>query len=465
MYTKRTYDVIIVGAGIAAVSIASTLSRQSGKSVLIVDAGSEERKKKLERKMLSGQVSKGSLRHSKLFKYRNLGIGGTSNTWGGGLVPFDPREFSALNERGELYWPVNFSHQLIKRQEEALALAGISIEDYQEFVRDRSRNNEIFSEQITKHNVFFRQSGPKKYSFMNEELITVMSDTVIKRVLSDEHGHCTLVAEDLNENSEIFLDANQIVLAMGTLETIRLLLNSEKTMSQVLGQQSVGHYYSGHITGVFGIVDGGKISEDVALRDSKWGKTLLSREFYSWREFKGLSNQIKVTLPLARDAIFDTPLRSKRLLSHLKPKSGYLNVDAGHVPSRESFVGLSEKKDFLDNKKLRVNFHLSKENLDDFYDTLREFQSQFKEIGGEVIVCTRKELPKLIQVKSHHLGGLRISRNENFGVVDEHLKMHGTKNLFICSAGVFPTFSYANPSLTVSTLGLRLGSHLANAFD
>jgi choline dehydrogenase-like flavoprotein len=46
------------------------------------------------------------------------------------------------------------------------------------------------------------------------------------------------------------------------------------------------------------------------------------------------------------------------------------------------------------------------------------------------------------------------------GVVDQHARMHGVSNLFVAGSSVFATSGFANPTLTVVALALRLAEHL-----
>ncbi len=46
------------------------------------------------------------------------------------------------------------------------------------------------------------------------------------------------------------------------------------------------------------------------------------------------------------------------------------------------------------------------------------------------------------------------------GVVDEHCKVHGVDGLYVASSATFPTSSYANPTLTIVALAIRLADHL-----
>jgi len=46
------------------------------------------------------------------------------------------------------------------------------------------------------------------------------------------------------------------------------------------------------------------------------------------------------------------------------------------------------------------------------------------------------------------------------GVVDRNCRLHGVANLSIASSSVFPTSSFANPTLTLVAIGIRLADHL-----
>jgi choline dehydrogenase-like flavoprotein len=53
---------------------------------------------------------------------------------------------------------------------------------------------------------------------------------------------------------------------------------------------------------------------------------------------------------------------------------------------------------------------------------------------------------------SHPQGGNAISRDPEKGVVDERFRVHGTENVYVCDASVFPSSVTVNPQLTVMAL-------------
>ena len=54
----------------------------------------------------------------------------------------------------------------------------------------------------------------------------------------------------------------------------------------------------------------------------------------------------------------------------------------------------------------------------------------------------------------------RIGESAGDSVVDENLKVHGFRNLFVSGPSVFPSFGYSNPFYTIAALSLRLADWL-----
>jgi choline dehydrogenase-like flavoprotein len=66
---------------------------------------------------------------------------------------------------------------------------------------------------------------------------------------------------------------------------------------------------------------------------------------------------------------------------------------------------------------------------------------------------------------AHHLGTTRMHPDPKQGVVDVNGRVHGISNLFMTGSSVFPTGSYANPTLTIVALSLRLAGHLTQVLE
>lgn len=62
----------------------------------------------------------------------------------------------------------------------------------------------------------------------------------------------------------------------------------------------------------------------------------------------------------------------------------------------------------------------------------------------------------------HHMGATRMSQDPRHGVVDADCRVHDLDNLYVAGSSVFPTAGFANPTLTLVALALRLTDHLAD---
>lgn len=60
----------------------------------------------------------------------------------------------------------------------------------------------------------------------------------------------------------------------------------------------------------------------------------------------------------------------------------------------------------------------------------------------------------------HHMGTTRMADDPEQGVVNRDCRVHGIDNLYIAGSSVFSTGGWANPTLTIVALSLRLADHL-----
>lgn len=76
----------------------------------------------------------------------------------------------------------------------------------------------------------------------------------------------------------------------------------------------------------------------------------------------------------------------------------------------------------------------------------------------------KTDLPRAIREMSrdgiHQVGTTRIGDSPEKGVVDQNLKVWGTKNVFVCSSSVFPTSGQANPTFLLGAFAVRLAEFL-----
>lgn len=141
-----------------------------------------------------------------------------------------------------------------------------------------------------------------------------------------------------------------------------------------------------------------------------------------------------------------------------------LHFDAEQSPNPESRVTLAKERDALGVHRLRVDWRHSS---DDIESVKRCFQIIQRDMIASGVAVFRLEEPNFaariaaqLGVGSHHIGTTRMAEDPTQGVVDSECRVHGVDNLFIASSSVFPTASFANPTLTIIAFAVRVADRI-----
>jgi len=153
--------------------------------------------------------------------------------------------------------------------------------------------------------------------------------------------------------------------------------------------------------------------------------------------------------------------------------SGRLPIDSlmlylEHAPHRQSRIRLGTERDPLGLSRLVVEWR--PDSL--VAHTISQLMNIFAGAsGGLGRARVRHEIvPAAFQnhtgsLSAHPSGTTRMSEDPVNGVVDVNCRIHRLENLYVAGSSVFPTGGFANPTLTIVALALRLSHHLKEAFD
>jgi len=140
-----------------------------------------------------------------------------------------------------------------------------------------------------------------------------------------------------------------------------------------------------------------------------------------------------------------------------------LNFHAEQIPYSGNSMSIDK-----DGETLIINYSLTDSDIDSVLKLHKELDEYLRKINcGELIYWYPEQLLK-DKIRStacdgiHQSGTTRISSEPENGVVDENLKVWGTKNLFICSSSVFPTSGQANPTFFLGAFAVRLANFLSS---
>jgi choline dehydrogenase-like flavoprotein len=133
-------------------------------------------------------------------------------------------------------------------------------------------------------------------------------------------------------------------------------------------------------------------------------------------------------------------------------------------PNPDSRVTLAEDEDALGVPRARLDWRLGEADLHTIVRAHTHLAAELGRAGvGRVYLPdleTDRSWAGAIVGGNHHMGTTRMHGDPRRGVVDPDCRVHGISNLYVAGSSVFPTSGYANPTLTLVALALRLADHL-----
>jgi hypothetical protein len=141
-----------------------------------------------------------------------------------------------------------------------------------------------------------------------------------------------------------------------------------------------------------------------------------------------------------------------------------LHFDAEQAPNPDSRVTLNAEKDALGVNRLCVDWRCSDMDIESVAKSFQLIRRDFQSSGVATIQAEEGSFAERVRhqlgVGSHHIGTTRMAEDPSRGVVDADCRVHGLDNLFIASSSVFPTASFANPTLSIVAFAIRIADHL-----
>lgn len=129
------------------------------------------------------------------------------------------------------------------------------------------------------------------------------------------------------------------------------------------------------------------------------------------------------------------------------------------APDPHNRILLSREQDALGQNKAEIHWKLNDIDISTIKRVQTILQEEFRESGlGQLDVPDTLKFFKL--AGHHHMGTTRMHDDPKQGVVNADSQVHGISNLYITGSSVFPTSGYANPTLTIIALALRLADRM-----
>ena len=136
-------------------------------------------------------------------------------------------------------------------------------------------------------------------------------------------------------------------------------------------------------------------------------------------------------------------------------------------PNPDSRVQLSDTRDALGLPQTKLTWKLSeldRKSVDILVRTVAAELARLDIARTRLDDWTQKSsatlFPSDLRGGVHHTGTTRVSAGPETGVVDKNCRVHSVDNLFIAGSSVFPTNGWANPTLSICALAVRLAGHV-----
>jgi len=463
------FDVCIVGAGPAGITLGLALEKR-GKSVVLLEAGGLS-DTGLAAEMKEGNTNSGlwyNIEGSRLLK-----LGGTSGHWAGYCAQLDKEDFYA-NNLWNHKWPLGLD-ELSPFYQEASQIVEIGSPNIQ------ASDNEIIDLGAQMQEKLWRFSTPVRFgekyadALKSSKVLLVLNFVATGIELQNETAEQISTIIGLTDGGKkLRFSAQKIVLAQGGIETSRFLLNNEKALGSSMGKAfgQVGHFFADHIH----LLNVGSVllfgQNATANRYRKF--SVDGNSYASFFQIKpevraklGFNNLVfRLEWDVEPDHYANSYLAF--LQAHKLNKGAHriasLSVMGEQAPNFESKVTLKEERNALNQRTFDLKWQCTEDDLQAFKKSIEFFGQQLGASGqGRLFLGERyhnERLTKQMFGGNHHLGTARMSENATEGVCDKDGKVWGTNNLYVLGSALFTTYGAANPTLSIVALALRMSQHL-----
>jgi choline dehydrogenase-like flavoprotein len=492
-------DLVIIGGGLAGITLAKELAGASLK-VAILESGGREIDMEVQALYAGSAVVKAPDNPDKPFddypiQSRVRALGGSGMVWGGKCAPLDPADFEARPWAPHSGWPVTRA-QMQPFYDRACDLLEIPRFDADnKALTDPARpplaldaEDDFFSAP----RVFSRYSGGAdkaafdrfRTAFADAPNITVYLHANVTQIRLGAKGDkvegLDVACLDGKRHTAV---GKTYVLAVGGIENVRLLLASNGVRPEGIGNRHdlVGRFFQGHVTYS---LDGDAETEGTAVHISRAEPMSLylnpGRASAHCVVASGLAGQKRrgagnftATLYAAQATGAGTPTEAEtKALRQVATRTdghtgegqllGFFAMTE-HFPNPDSRVTLDPaSKDPLGMPRVHLEWRYGKAD----WDSLERSAAGFGDAlgaSGQGRACWPVKRGQLLEISSasrHHMGATRMHADPRQGVVDPNLRVHDTANLYVAGSSVFPTSGIANPTLTILALVMRLADHL-----
>ena len=469
-------DVCIVGAGAAGITLALELDG-SGLDICLVEAGGFESPPVDDAHPYAGE-SVGE--PYSLLATRLRYFGGTTNHWGGWCMPLDPIDFRSRPFVPLSGWP--FARpELEPYYERAARICEIDPPIFE--LEKLPGGDRAAQDLLGNHDPDFtvkllRYSPPTRFGLryrsrieQSKQVRCFLYSTVVEvEAASGSVAKLRVRAGD----KQFFVKARAYIIALGAIENARLLLCSDRTHPGGLGNGSgfVGRCFADHIGNPGRQPIGYAVlpSRSPYLKRYDLGGLMVMLHLSFRDEFLEAHELVNFGILMYKDWTMESALAEgyfddPRLYPEWRgkePEKFKVAIRIETTPNPDSRLTLLAERDSNRMRRVRLDWRINSLELDVAQRITDIFGQKLGRSGIGRFRSTYPTRPREngFSYQSHQMGTTRMSTDPKSGVTDADCRVHFVDNLYVTGSSVFPTFGFANPTLTICALAIRLADHL-----
>lgn len=519
-FTELHADVCVIGGGAAGITLTRVLL-DAGRRVILLESGGLDQHDRTD-ELMEGTTT--GFPYYPLKDSRLRFFGGTTSIWGGRCAEMDEIDFTKRDWVAHSGWPIQKSDLQSYYQRAMSILELNAMPEGENFWSEHGLKDPGFDRDRIQTSLWqFDTKADRFAAARHQDLFDaphaqIVLHANVTNIRTNEAGDRVEFVEfaSLGGQSGRAL-ADTVVLAAGGIENPRLLLASRDVHENGIGNDRdlVGRFFMEHPHARGARIESSRVLEALQLlphsyirNDRRYAVVgrpaarlqaelgLLNSSFtIGARQHPG-SNMVlgkKVFMQLKHDL---RPSRMKRSLWHffrkqilhsresLGARLGALQVRRGHYglytviraeqsPNPDSRVSLSStKRDVLGVPTPLLDWQFQEIDKRTVAGSMQALGEELQRLGlGTLTLDDWLEDPSLPWKTDplisnhpiggyHHMGATRMAASPDEGVVDGDGRVFGVANLYVAGSSVFTTSGWANPTLTILALTLRLADHL-----
>ncbi len=509
-----SYDICIVGGGVAGIVVANELA-ETGLKIALVESGGEQYHQ-ASQDLYNSNTTDFPFPNTAYTRLRFLG--GSSNHWQNNTSPLSALDFEKRDGIANSGWPIKYD-SIEPYYSQAEIYCGVDSDGYnlEKWIKTSGMSDITASSSKIETRIakipflptrFFKQYGEKLVLSDNVEIVTFSN--IVDIEFNANKAQLERAIFKTLKGTEFSITANKFVMCLGGIENARMLLHFNQKYHNKLGNKSdtLGRYLMEHptpraahliaertpeldlyfgyreekksIVGFFSLTD--KTVRDnntinlrmpfvpqtnYALSDGIssshiFGQSLSNYELpadASTHAWNILSDIDMVIESIARKT-FDT-----KIFDHASEIGGFeIPMMMEQTPSKDNRIILSNNKDELGLAKIDVQYRITELDKQRLWRSLDICAREIAMLGfGRLKILKERSLRlwrDQLGFSAHHMGTTRMADTPDSGVVNEDLKVFGTNNFYIGGSSVFPTGGSVPPTLTIVALSIRLAEHI-----